>query len=216
MLFTHQFRYPTSSCSCSSFFSHFFHWIFCMLSVLVSLLLLLLMSSLWQRDRCPLSSPPLLLFLPSHCLIVWRCQFCFISVYSSSSSFVLFFRFSSAFCSLLSLAPFDSPKMKRQSARCDNRHTFEFYWLACHTSISHTHTHTQQQVWKRQKRRTSWGWVEEEGGTTKLLRDANGMAGWLVFWCHIERSVMIPNKCCFCLCYTHFYDRFTVLFLYLL
>lgn len=128
------------------------------------------------------------LLLPSNCLIVWRTQFCFISVFF----LFVFFAFHSLFALRsvsLSLAPFDSRKMKRQSARCDNRHTFEFYWLACHTSISHTHTLRKQQQWECQKRQTNRA---EEGGKTKLLRDANGMAGWLVFWCHIKRSKMIP------------------------
>lgn len=129
------------------------------------------------------------LLLPSNCLIVWRSQFCFISVFF----FFVFFAFHSLFalCSLsLSLAPFDSRKMKRQSARCDNRHTFEFYWLACHTSILHTHTHTPQTTTMRMpKKANKSSWRRSK---TKLLRDANGMAGWLVFWCHIERSEMIP------------------------
>lgn len=121
---------------------------------------------------CCLSLLHLLLLL--NCLIVWRTQFCFISV-SASLFFSHFIRF--LLCALsLSLAPFDSRKMKRQSARCDNRHTFEFYWLACHTSISHTHTHSannnnenakkgKQIELKKEQKQSCWemptGWQDD-------------------------------------------------------
>lgn len=136
MLFTTRSTTPSPSAPPSSHTSCIGYFACCRVSLVSSslLFLLLLMSSLWQRDRCPLSPlpapppPPLAL---SYCLAL-----------PVLFHFLFFFFVFFTFHSLFALAPFDSPKMKRQSARCDNRHTFEFYWLACHTSISHTHSHT--------------------------------------------------------------------------
>lgn len=131
------------------------------------------------------------LLLPSNCLIVWRTQFCFISVFF----FFVFFRISFAFCSVLSLFLLlrltvvrwsDSPRAATIATHLN--------FIGSPVTLpfrTHTHTHKlrKQQQWECQKRQTNRA---EEGAKTKLLRDANGMAGWLVFWCHIERSEMIP------------------------
>lgn len=147
------------------------------------------MSSLWQRDRCPLSplpAPPPPSLRLSYCLA-------YPVLFHFSVLLLCFFRISFAFCSVLSLFLLLRLTVVRwsDSPRAATIATHLNFIGSPVTLPFRTHTHTlrKQQQWECQKRQTNRA---EEGAKTKLLRDANGMAGWLVFWCHIERSEMIP------------------------